>query len=110
MEIGLVPNREKRDPGGLAYWTVSDIAASVKALVAAGGTVVQDDHRRRLRIAGRQRQRPQRCHRRVTAAAQGLIPHLPVCEIAAHLRGYFHTLRAMRSQFSPRILRRSSAV
>ena len=42
MEIGLVPNGDKREPGALAYWTVSDIAASVKALVAAGGTVVQD--------------------------------------------------------------------
>ncbi|MGA8533341.1 MAG: VOC family protein [Candidatus Tumulicola sp.] len=42
MEIGLVPNEGKLEPGGLAYWTVSDIAASVKALVAAGGTVVQE--------------------------------------------------------------------
>lgn len=42
MEIGLVPNRDTREPGGLAYWTVSDIAASVKALVDAGGTVVQE--------------------------------------------------------------------
>jgi predicted enzyme related to lactoylglutathione lyase len=42
MEIGLVPSGEKRDAGGLAYWTVPDIAASVQALVAAGGTVVQD--------------------------------------------------------------------
>ena len=42
MEIGLVPNREKREPFALAYWTVSDIAASVKALVDAGGTIVQD--------------------------------------------------------------------
>lgn len=42
MEIGLVPNGDKREPGALAYWTVSDIAASVKALVDAGGTVVQD--------------------------------------------------------------------
>ncbi|HEY9085661.1 MAG TPA: VOC family protein [Candidatus Tyrphobacter sp.] len=42
MEIGLVPSGGKREPGGLAYWTVSDIAASVKALVAAGGTVVQE--------------------------------------------------------------------
>ncbi len=38
LEIGLVPNKE---PGALAFWTVSDIAASVKALEAAGGTVVQ---------------------------------------------------------------------
>ena len=42
MEIGLVPNGDKREAGALAYWTVSDIAASVKALVAAGGTVMQE--------------------------------------------------------------------
>jgi predicted enzyme related to lactoylglutathione lyase len=42
MEIGLVPSGDKRDGGGLAYWTVPDIAATVQALVAAGGTVVQD--------------------------------------------------------------------
>lgn len=42
MEIGLVPNQDGREPAGLAYWTVSDIAASVKALVDAGGTVTQD--------------------------------------------------------------------
>ena len=41
MEIGLVPNAGEREPCGLAYWTVDDIAASVDALVAAGGTVVQ---------------------------------------------------------------------
>jgi predicted enzyme related to lactoylglutathione lyase len=41
VEIGLVPSGDKREPGALAYWNVSDIAASVKALVAAGGTVVQ---------------------------------------------------------------------
>jgi predicted enzyme related to lactoylglutathione lyase len=41
-EIGLVPREDKRDGGGLAYWTVPDIAATVQALVAAGGTVVQD--------------------------------------------------------------------
>jgi predicted enzyme related to lactoylglutathione lyase len=41
MEIGLVPNADK-STGALAYWTVSDIVASVKGLVAAGGTVVQD--------------------------------------------------------------------
>ena len=39
-EIGLVPSGG--EPGALAYWTVSDIAASVNALVAAGGTVVQE--------------------------------------------------------------------
>ncbi len=42
MEIGLVPSANDRDACGLAYWTVGDIAASVKALVDAGGTVVQD--------------------------------------------------------------------
>lgn len=42
MEIGLVPNADEREPGGLAYWTVNDIAARVKALVDAGGTVVQE--------------------------------------------------------------------
>ncbi|HEV3154239.1 MAG TPA: VOC family protein [Candidatus Baltobacteraceae bacterium] len=42
MEIGLIPNYDKREPGGLAYWTVGDIAAEVKALVNAGGTIVQD--------------------------------------------------------------------
>ena len=41
MEIGLVPNKEQ---GALAFWTVDDIAASVKALVDAGGTVVQQPH------------------------------------------------------------------
>jgi predicted enzyme related to lactoylglutathione lyase len=41
MEIGLVPSGDKREPGALAYWTVSDIAASVKTLVDAGGTVAQ---------------------------------------------------------------------
>ena len=38
VEIGLVPNKEQ---GALAFWTVGDIAASVKALEAAGGTLVQ---------------------------------------------------------------------
>ena len=42
MEIGLVPTGEKREASALAYWTVDDIAASVKALVDAGGTVVQE--------------------------------------------------------------------
>ncbi len=41
MEIGLDPNG-KAELGALAYWTVSDIAASVKALTAAGGTIVKD--------------------------------------------------------------------
>lgn len=41
-EIGLVPQGTNAQPGGLAYWTVDDIAASVKGLVDAGGTVVQD--------------------------------------------------------------------
>ena len=38
-EIGLVPSQ---GPWAIAFWTVDDIAASVKALVDAGGTVVQD--------------------------------------------------------------------
>ena len=42
MEIGLVPNSNQSDAVALAYWTVADIAESVKTLVAAGGTVVQD--------------------------------------------------------------------
>lgn len=42
MEIGLVPKGANTEGGGLAYWTVDDIASSVKALVEAGGTVVQD--------------------------------------------------------------------
>ncbi len=42
MEIGLVPNADNREPAALAYWTVNDIEATVKALVAAGGTVVQE--------------------------------------------------------------------
>ena len=42
MKIGLVPNRSSDATGSvLAYWTVSDIAASVDALVAAGGTIAQ---------------------------------------------------------------------
>jgi predicted enzyme related to lactoylglutathione lyase len=42
MEIGLDPSGGKYGPGAIPFWTVSDIAASVKALVAAGGTVVQE--------------------------------------------------------------------
>ncbi len=42
MEIGLVPNAGTIEPNGLAYWTVDDIAASVKTLVDAGGTIVQN--------------------------------------------------------------------
>ena len=41
MEIGLIPNREQRESAPLPYWAVSDVAASVKALEDAGGTVVQ---------------------------------------------------------------------
>ncbi len=40
MEIGLVPSEDR--PGALPYWTVSDIAASVKALVEAGGTITKE--------------------------------------------------------------------
>jgi predicted enzyme related to lactoylglutathione lyase len=39
LEIGLVP--KGHEPGAIAFWTVSDIASSVKALEAAAGTVVQ---------------------------------------------------------------------
>jgi len=42
MEIGLVPQAYHRVSGALAFWTVTDIAASVKALVDAGGTIVQE--------------------------------------------------------------------
>ena len=42
MEIGLVPKPGNGEAGALAYWTVDDIAASVKALVDAGGTVVKE--------------------------------------------------------------------
>ncbi len=41
MEIGLDPNGSRNGSGALAYWTVSDIAASVKQLEDAGGTLVQ---------------------------------------------------------------------
>lgn len=41
MEIGLDPHGDNYGPGAIPFWTVSDIAASVKALEAAGGTVVQ---------------------------------------------------------------------
>jgi predicted enzyme related to lactoylglutathione lyase len=41
MEIGLVPNRNDREACALPYWTVGDIAASIKALEAVGGTIVQ---------------------------------------------------------------------
>ncbi len=40
-EIGLIPKGPNRETVALPYWTVDDIAASVKALEAAGGTVVQ---------------------------------------------------------------------
>ena len=40
MEIGLIPSKES-DVRAIAYWTVSDIAASIKALEDAGGTVTQ---------------------------------------------------------------------
>lgn len=40
-EIGLIPQGTNAGPGGLAYWNVDDINASVKTLENAGGTVVQ---------------------------------------------------------------------
>lgn len=42
MEIGLTPSGGEHRPGAIPFWTVSDIAASVKALEAVGGTVVQE--------------------------------------------------------------------
>ncbi len=41
IEIGLVPHASKNGPGAVAYWTVTDIAATIKALEEAGGTVEQ---------------------------------------------------------------------
>ena len=41
VEIGLTPFAGNNGPNGLAYWDVTDIAATIKALEAAGGTVVQ---------------------------------------------------------------------
>jgi predicted enzyme related to lactoylglutathione lyase len=41
MEIGLIPSDDTSDGRGIAYWTVSDINASIKALENAGGTVTQ---------------------------------------------------------------------
>lgn len=41
LEIGLVPSADA-SLGAVAYWNVSDIKAEIQALVAAGGTVVQD--------------------------------------------------------------------
>lgn len=42
LEIGLDPNGANYGSGAIPFWTVSDISASIKALVDAGGTVVQD--------------------------------------------------------------------
>lgn len=42
MEIGLTPSRDGSARSAIPYWTVSDIAESVKALVEAGGTISQD--------------------------------------------------------------------
>jgi predicted enzyme related to lactoylglutathione lyase len=41
-EIGLVPKPNVGDVTTLAYWTVDDINARIDALVAAGGTLVQE--------------------------------------------------------------------
>lgn len=38
VEIGLVPSQSQH---AIAFWNVDDIAASLKGLEAAGGTVVQ---------------------------------------------------------------------
>lgn len=40
VEIGLTPYAAHQ--GALPYWTVDDIAASVKSLVDAGGEIAQD--------------------------------------------------------------------
>jgi predicted enzyme related to lactoylglutathione lyase len=40
MEIGLVPKGHGERP--IPFWTVDDIAASIKALVDAGGAIVQE--------------------------------------------------------------------
>jgi predicted enzyme related to lactoylglutathione lyase len=42
VEIGLVAGGTAGEAGAIPFWTVADIAASLKSLVAAGGTVVQD--------------------------------------------------------------------
>lgn len=42
MEIGLIPNYDGRDPAGIGYWNVDDIAASIRTLVDAGGAVTQE--------------------------------------------------------------------
>ena len=42
VEIGLDPSGATFGSGAIPFWTVSDIAASVKALDQAGGTVVQE--------------------------------------------------------------------
>ena len=42
VEIGLVATGGKVPQSTLPYWNVDDIAASVKSLVDAGGTIAQD--------------------------------------------------------------------
>jgi len=71
MEVGLDPNGN-RELGALAYWTVSDIAASVKALVAAGGTVVKDITDVGYGMLVANVKRSQRRGRGVTTTAEGL--------------------------------------
>ncbi|MGH7661488.1 MAG: VOC family protein [Vulcanimicrobiaceae bacterium] len=41
VEIGLTPNTGQLESIAVPYWEVADIAASVQALEAHGGTVVQ---------------------------------------------------------------------
>lgn len=41
VEVGLTPSRDNKEPAGVGYWDVDDVAASIQALEAAGGTVVQ---------------------------------------------------------------------
>ena len=43
QDIGLDPNGHRRGmTGAVAYWKVDDIAASLKALLAAGATTVEE--------------------------------------------------------------------
>lgn len=42
MEIGLIPKADGREPCGIAYWNVDDIASTLQGLVHAGGSVVQE--------------------------------------------------------------------
>ena len=69
VEIGLVPSQQG---GAIAFWTVDDIAASVKALVDAGRTSRARSHQRSQRTARREHQRPKRYRRRLTTVSERL--------------------------------------